>query len=345
MLQRNTLNNNESRVVKIICLTPVKNEAWILDRFLKATCLWADHLIIADQMSTDGSREIARKYPKVILIDNPSETYNEPERQKLLIEEARKIEGPRLLITLDADEIFTPNILISPEWQTILTSKPGTIFKFQWANFRPDLQNMWLGYYFPWGYMDDGSQHTNKSIIHNGRIPIPPEHDIITLNQIKVIHFQYTDWTRMQSKHRWYQCYESINFPKKSAVDIFRRYHHMYAIPKSQITPIPNEWIQEYNRLGIDITSVYFEAMNWFDEQGLNMIEKHGAQVFKKLNIWDISWVDKAKYFGKTNVDIYKDPRSRLDKYIQKWLIRTQKKHQKWIFDLVDKIIRFVFKY
>jgi glycosyltransferase involved in cell wall biosynthesis len=45
----------------IICLTPVKNEAWLLDRFLQATSLWADFIIIADQMSTDGSQEIAKK--------------------------------------------------------------------------------------------------------------------------------------------------------------------------------------------------------------------------------------------------------------------------------------------
>lgn len=68
----------------VICLTPIRNESWILDMFLKATSLWADHIILADQMSTDGSREIAKKNSKVILIDNNSETFNEPERQRLL---------------------------------------------------------------------------------------------------------------------------------------------------------------------------------------------------------------------------------------------------------------------
>ena len=55
---------------KIICLTPVLNEAWILDRFIRCASLWADHIIIADQGSTDGSREIAQRYDKVIFIDN-----------------------------------------------------------------------------------------------------------------------------------------------------------------------------------------------------------------------------------------------------------------------------------
>ena len=250
----------------IICLTPIRNEAWILDKFLKCTSLWADYIIIADQMSTDGSREIAQKYPKVILVDNNSTTFNEPERQKLLINEARKITGRRLLITLDADEIFTPNVLISPEWHTILNSKPGTIFQFQLANIRPNFQNMWLVNHFSWGFMDDGSEHITNGKIHTSRIPLPSSSDTVSLNEIKVIHFQFTAWKRMQSKHRWYQCYEIINISDKSPLNIFRMYHHMYGLAKEQLVPIPPEWIKGYNDLGIDITSVYSEHLNYFDE-------------------------------------------------------------------------------
>ena len=73
----------------VICLTPVKNEAWILERFLRCASLWADYIIIADQGSDDGSVEIATRFPKVILVENPSSIFNEPERQKLLLEAAR----------------------------------------------------------------------------------------------------------------------------------------------------------------------------------------------------------------------------------------------------------------
>ncbi len=48
----------------LICLTPIKNEAWILDRFLKCASLWADYIIIADQQSTDSSIEIAKNILK-----------------------------------------------------------------------------------------------------------------------------------------------------------------------------------------------------------------------------------------------------------------------------------------
>ncbi|MGB8077207.1 MAG: glycosyltransferase family 2 protein, partial [Gallionella sp.] len=114
---------------KIICLTPVRNESWILEKFLKAASLWADHIIIADQFSDDDSREIAGRFDKVILIRNPSAEFNEPERQRLLIEAARKIEGPRLLITLDADEFLTANFHDSAEWEFIMHAPPGTVIR------------------------------------------------------------------------------------------------------------------------------------------------------------------------------------------------------------------------
>ena len=151
--------------VSIVCLTPVKNEAWILDRFLQCASLWADHIIIADQQSNDGSREIASKYSKVILVNNPSPTFNEPERQKLLINEARKIPGSRLLITLDADEILTANFKDSPEWQTILQAPIGTVINFQWVNLCPDMKNCWIpNRDFAWGFIDDNSEHLARKI-------------------------------------------------------------------------------------------------------------------------------------------------------------------------------------
>lgn len=329
----------------IICLTPIRNEAWILDNFLKSASLWADLIIIADQMSTDGSREIALKYPKVKLIDNNSAAFNEPERQKLLINEARKIEGQRLIITLDADEMFSPEIFHSAEWENVLNAAPGTIIKFQWANLLPGFKKMWYGYYFPWGYMDDGTAHNETNKIHSGRIPLPEGHPEIEIRDFKVMHFQYTNWERMESKHRWYQCYEKITFPEKSAVEIYRQYHHMLAIPKESIISVPQEWIDEYKKLQIDISMNYPDFFDWFEEQIVNMIERYGAAPFKKLRIWDINWVEKAKQYEKEHPEKYKDPRSLKDKFIQYWLLKTQNKLDKRNFRRVDHFLQKVLKY
>ncbi len=329
---------------KIICLTPVKNEAWILERFLRLASLWADHIIIADQMSTDGSREIATQFEKVILIDNASKAFNEPERQKLLIAEARKISGPKLLITLDADECFTPNYASSLEWETMLTAKPGTIFKFQMVHFQPDLRNMRYDIHYNWGYMDDGANHEGQKI-HSTRIPLPKDNPTIALNAIKIIHFQFTDWERMKSKHRWYQCHERINFLKKSSIAIYRMYHQIYSFQKEHYAPIPQAWFEDYEKLGIDISSVYCEGKLFWDREILNFFDQYGASYFKREAIWDVDWRDKARLYGKVNPEAYKDPRTKLYKKIQTYLAKTQPVKNKFIVRQVDKWIKILLRY
>ena len=79
---------------KLICLTPVLNEAWILDRFLKCASIWADHIIISDQGSTDGSVEIAKQYKKVIFIDNnKTGDFNEMQMRAPLFEAANSYDS------------------------------------------------------------------------------------------------------------------------------------------------------------------------------------------------------------------------------------------------------------
>src|SRR5437763_8235341 len=115
---------------QIIVLTPVRDEAWILKRFLECASLWADHIIIADQSSDDSARAVAHTFPKVTVIENPNHEFSEVARQRLLIEAARRLPGPLLLMALDADEIMSANILDSTEWRTALQAQPGTVLCF-----------------------------------------------------------------------------------------------------------------------------------------------------------------------------------------------------------------------
>src|SRR6185503_6148705 len=98
----------------VICLTPVRNEAWILERFLACTSLWADHIVIADQLSVDGSREIAERHPKVTLVKIETDVYDEFPRRKAMIDAARRFPGPRVLVAIDADEALSLSVLTSP---------------------------------------------------------------------------------------------------------------------------------------------------------------------------------------------------------------------------------------
>jgi len=325
--------------LNIICLTPVKNEAWILERFLKCASLWADYIIIADQNSNDGSREIAKNFEKVILLDNPMQECDEDKRQKILLEAARKIAEPRLLIALDADEILTSNFSTSKEWQSVLKAKQGTIIRFDCVQLKPDMQHYWLVPDAPLGFMDDGSDHIGSDI-HSVRIPLPDKSPSIKLREIKVMHYQFTDWQRMESKHRWYQCWERLKHPSRRPIKIYRQYHHMYAVSDDSISNILPEWINGYEKREIDMTSIVCENIYWWDKEVLNFLKTWDSSKFRKEAIWDIDWADLARKLNCNNHGYeFSDPRSRIDKYIHLWLKKTQPYSMKLHIRIIEKIL------
>lgn len=326
----------------IICLTPVRNESWILDRFLRCASLWADHIIIADQGSTDGSREIASRFPKVMLVENQSHEFSEAVRQRLLLDTARSIEGPRLLIALDADEIFTSNLLVSDEWNKLLRQKTGTVIKLQLANVLPNMKSYWApDIFFAWGFVDDGSKLAAERI-HSVRVPVPYGAPIFHLNEIKVLHYQYTDWNRMKSKHRWYQCWERINNTSRHAIDTYRQYHHMYAIPETDMHELPPQWFAGYEARSIDMTTVVKERLYWWDEEVLKYFNAHGTRRFRQEAIWDVDWDDIACSYSldHSRHDLFSDPRTLFEKGVHYWLEKTQPISERYYVRFVDAILK-----
>ena len=328
---------------KIICLTPVKNEAWILDRFLRCASLWADHIIVADQNSDDGSREIVQNYEKVILVDNedPAE-YDEYKMRKGLFTEARKIPGSKVLIALDADEVFTPNVLSSSQWKEALNAPPGTSLGFKLANLAPNLRQYWMPRgYAAIGYVDDGAEY-NCGKIHTPRIHWSrniPRHYV---NEVAVMHYQYTDWDRMESKHRWYKCWEKVNNPRRSAVGIYRQYHHMYSIGPKDLNLIPSWWFENYERIGIDMTNIDREKTFRWDQRILEYFAEHGTKTFSKLDIWDVDWDKAARLNNLDHSDSLHDPRSRLEVLIHHWLWATQPRASSYFVRLQDILLRLL---
>ncbi|MCA6439255.1 MAG: glycosyltransferase family 2 protein [Sediminibacterium sp.] len=272
--------------MKKICITPIRNEAWILDSFLKAASLWADIIIIADQNSDDGSLDIARKYNKVHLIENRSVEFNEPERQELLLNEARKFGDNNFILALDADEILSANFLYSKEWEDFFLNPPGTQMALKWANISPDLHSYWENFpHFIFGFIDDGSPK-NSSIIHSPRIPVSNNKKTIYLKEIRLLHFQYAFYERLIVKHVWYQFHERIINPDKSILDIYEQYNHFrYTFKKK--SSIPNEWLYSQNKNGFEIALIKdFSSFYWIELIN-NMVQEKGIQYFKNLYIWN----------------------------------------------------------
>ena len=320
---------------KIICLTPVKNEAWILETFLKCASLWADQIIIADQMSTDGSREIAKKYPKVTLIDNHSEAFNEPERQKLLINQARLVEcDRRILIALDADEVLVGDIACFVQNKLNEIAR-GSVLTFDWLNVNSNRRDYWKSKCkMPFGFIDDGSEHCGE-LIHSTRVPAPKAARFFHMQTLQVLHLQYIDWDRMQSKHRWYQCFERINYPSKSAIDIFRMYHHMYSYKKN--IPILASSLSFYHEHGINpLQFTKLSEYHW-DTEVMKLIKIHGAKYFRRIDLWNCN-----SSSGKSNPNLGISPNGTFDRALLKYLAATQYFYPNILLKIADKAIKII---
>jgi hypothetical protein len=325
----------------VICLTPIKNEAWILERFLRCAALWADHIVIADQGSDDGSPEIAKRHAKVTLVHNTQSSYDEGGRQRLLIDEARRIASNAVLIALDADEILTANWKVSPEWSQVLAASPGTVIRLRWVNVLPDMRHGWMDPVDrPLGYADDGRSH-NGDAIHSSRLPVPDGAPNLVLREIKALHYLLTDWERWKSKQRWYQCWERVNVPTKRPITLFRQYHHADAIPDEQVSELDPSWFDAYQSQGIDMTSVCAQPRYWWDAEVVALLATRGPQDFRKLDVWDVDWAAVAQAEGlSVHGPALADPRSRTEIIVHRWLRRTQVRSSHIAIRLVQRCLR-----
>jgi glycosyl transferase family 2 len=309
----------------VVCITPVKNEAWILPRFLACASVWADHIVIADQGSTDGSREIALQCPKVTLIENTAADYDEGARQRLLLEAARRIPGRRLIVALDADEALTANLLSSPEWQAPLEAEEGTVIRFDWVNLMPGIETCWIPPEpLALGFVDDGRNHRGDRI-HSTRLPVPDGAPELVLRDVKALHYQHASPGRMRSKQRWYQCWERINHPGKRPIQLYRQYHQADAIPSAWSHAVDPEWLEAYEQRGIDMHSVSDAEAHWWDAEVIDWMAEHGVSPFRRLDIWDVDWGELARQTGRQlPPEAGLDPRSRSERAVHAWLERTQ---------------------
>lgn len=328
---------------KLICLTPVRNEAWILDAFLTATSLWADYIIIADQNSTDGSRHIYKKYPKVIVVDNNDTDLHETNRQRLLFNAARKIDGDKVFIALDADEIFTANYYQTDDWRKIKNAKAGDMFDFQWAEFNEKATHYKVEKWFQWGMFDDGTNPPKDGKIHIARVPWTQTHpdNEIFVNDFYVMHLQYLNKIRLLSKEKYYQCFLFFN-ENKNAISVNRGVRD---VDLSQATtPIPDYFLKNYKEQDIDILKLldFSKTYCWQDEKILEYFNEKGMKFFRKLDIWDRQWlVQLSKIAGKTICD----PRNTVDKIVHFYLRKTQKIKGNIFVKIIDKILKKIVKY
>lgn len=332
-----------------IVMTPTRNEAWVIRTFLESTIRWADYVIICDQFSTDGTRDVvmeyackithdlAQKQAEVILIDNPNTEFNEAERQAILVKKAREVAAGRdtLLWGLDADEILAANAFGTEDWQRILHSKPGAVFWFHWAQLTHDKKH----YYnnkdpYPWLFHDDGVEPHGNYVrnMHSMRIPYPlDEHDMTYVNDFRVLHLGPAPLNRVRSKERFY-IFVDWQVNNRSPISMYRSYVGSNAYPK-HLFDLPAEWLYTQERDGWDFwQGVELDEKHcWMDDYIFERIDKYPINNLARLPIWTPEFLN--------NYHIT-DPRPWYLLLMHCYLELTQSHKKSIIVRAIDKILR-----
>jgi hypothetical protein len=288
----------------IVVLTPLKNDAWILRRFLEVTSVFADRILIADQGSTDGGLEICREFGKVTVLDNSASDYDEASRQHLLIAAARELVPlPRLLLALDSDEILAANAMSTPGWQQMLSATPGTVLFFEKPNLYLSPANCERRPLdFPGGFVDDGVTPHTASRVHSPRIPMPAGAPHLVVGDVKILHYALVRPQAQKAKLRMYAALENLLGTK--SLYTRRRYYWSKRVlaPMGDVQPTPREWYAAWEERGIDMTTIEDREPYWQDLAVLDMLVTHGARRFWLDDLWEKDWRQFAREQGRPAV-------------------------------------------
>ena len=323
----------------LVVVTPVRNEAWVLDAFLASTSSWADRIILADQHSTDGSREIAARYEKVILVDNDSPEMNQAVARLLLFQEVDKIEGDKIVFALDADEFLSEGFETTAGWQRIMESSPNEIFSFNWLNLYGDYGHFyyecdyleWAAHFDPTMNIAHEYHQCEQRSVHEMRVPCLPAEKAryIRIDDFNFVHLARLNLIRQDNKSAFYQVHTIANLSgRKSAVSLFRTYYP----PQPKTEELRQEAFlncpEIRNLIKTDDVGQYY-----IDEM-LTIFKREGLKKFLKLDIWDNPYLKAAGVH----------PRLPLRYKCLHWYLRkTREISEKKVVKVMDKILKKLF--
>lgn len=323
----------------IVVMTQVCNDAWALRAFLEATSLWADYIIVADRMSTDGSREIVQEYPKVVLIDDESKEMDQAATRRLLFEAAKGIDGDKLLLTLDADEFLSGDFVNTGDWNKMMNSKPGDAFCWHWMDLRRnDITKYSISQYYYWCVHESEAfweDVFSDVYMREWRLQWQPKDDEsheFFLNDFCSIHLSRAHRLRQRNKDRFCQVSAIEKNPKKSRVALFRQYHHEDGLDYLEV---PQDVFCFYEKNGLNIWD-YVDLNDdggYYTSEILGCFQRDGLKKYALLDIWDEDWMERNGL---------KDPRNVFHKLLLGYLNKTNPyANSIWVRG-VDKIFKLI---
>ena len=316
----------------LIVTSCTRNYGWVTRAFLEGNTRWADYIVIVDQMSTDGTREMCAEFKNVVIVDDPDMTYKENTRAKMGFMKGRELAAGRdaIYFALDIDEVMPANWMQTEDGQKILTSKPGDMFQLEWANIMPDgktyNRNGWQYKVFHDNGMD--WQETGEMQMHTPLLPYSSwEIDPVEVHDFLLLHFGRFHEKWIYYKGVYYQFLDIHQKRSKSAVSLYRTYHSSTYEDIKRI-PIDPAWL--FNDIDL-IGLVDVESAPIFIEYIKELIAEDGIDNFQSIDVWSVEF---CKLIGE------KDPRSIGWKLLHRYLKVSRSCSTRVIIRAIDRFLK-----
>jgi len=323
----------------LIVLSCTRNYGWVTRAFLEGNLHWADYIVIVDQMSTDGTREMCAEYgDKVIIVDDPDMTYKESTRAIMAFSKGREIAGSRdhIFFALDIDEVMPSNWMDTDDGRRIMNSKPGDEFSLHWANlnsdnktyYEDDCKNPWVVQYKV--LHDEPSKEFGETAlqIHSPLLPYmnydTPPYEV---KDFPLLHFGIYNRRWNTYKQKFYQIQEIRQKHCKSLVQVYRRYGDVEDGTKHD-KPIKEEWL--FGDWDI-FSSIDTVSIPVFVDYIKEVLKQDGIQQYVNLNIWS---KDLCESLGINN------PSRWYHRVIHWYLTKTQKYRYLIPIKAMDRLLK-----
>jgi hypothetical protein len=315
--------------MKTIALVPVRNEAWVLEHSLACWSGFCDVVIVNDQMSTDATRDICRRFPKVVLLETaptaPADTVARLPQQARwrLLDAARNYDGNNLLWCTDADELTPPALArrFFEEHRAELTLRRVVECRFYnlWDSLTRYRQD--LSYYGPlWkpmGFVDDRVVDYPRSGVrplHEPRMPIETDATALKAPDLPILHLQWTMWRRNQLKQAWYRCIDFMD-KRMTAAEVNGFYSVTLREWYVRTEAVPEAWLAGVTLPGASVD----RQASWHEAEILGWFDARGIEFFEPLEIWQLPSL-RQEFRRRTG----RNPRPDLS-YRPSRLVRTQR--------------------
>ncbi|MGP8059636.1 MAG: glycosyltransferase family 2 protein [Acidimicrobiales bacterium] len=267
--------------MKIIALTPFRDEAPFLPHFIASLRPAVDEIIALDDRSTDGGDDLLRDVGARII--RPTSVRTEGNKRATLLEEGRRRGGTHFVV-IDADEVLTEPLTESLRL-SITKLKSGeslaapllSLWRSSWC-FRIGREyNMPLCCMF----RDDGVAAYGNTFIHESRVPGTLRLKE-TLNELPMVHLQFVAWHRAQVKQAWYRVQELLS--GKSALGVNARYLSTLDGPLVRTRPFDPALLRHIPPVG----PLEDLPPGWQLEELYQLFSEHGPEHFERLQIWHV---------------------------------------------------------